>query len=311
MVSRGKRGKVPTSLRGMLVVNKEAGPSSNRVVQDLRRALGGVKAGHAGTLDPDAKGVLLVCLGRATKLAAFLTGLEKEYVGRMKFGEETDTQDGSGSVIARKPVGHLTGEFVGCRMRSFLGKTDQEPPMFSAVKVSGKRLYRLARQGKVVAREPRTVSIEEYSLLRWEAPFLSFRVRCGSGTYVRTLCRDLGRACGSAGHMTELTRTAVGSFPIENSVTVEEIQDAGPEGIVRFPLIAPAAALVHLPTVPLGEIEAGAARHGRPVNLPAGFPAEGVSAGVRVKLVGPDGGLVAVGRTRGVGEPIEIERVFA
>ena len=294
----------------MLVVNKEAGPSSNRVVQDLRRALGGVKAGHAGTLDPDAKGVLLVCLGRATKLVAFLTGLEKEYLGRMKFGEETDTQDGSGTVINRQPAGHLTGDLVGDRMRSFLGTTEQEPPMFSAVKVSGERLYRLARQGKVVERASRTISIEEFSLLRWEAPFLSFRVRCGSGTYVRTICHDLGRACGSAGHMTELTRTAVGSFGIENSVTVEEVRDAGSEGISRLPLIAPAEALVHLPTVPIGEGEAEAARHGRPVNLPNSFPAAGAIAAGRVKLVGPDGGLVAVGRLRGSGEPVEMERVF-
>jgi tRNA pseudouridine55 synthase len=305
-----KRGEMPLSLRGMLVVNKEAGPSSNRVVQDVRRALGGVKAGHAGTLDPDAKGVLLVCLGRATKLAAFLVGLEKEYVGRMKFGEETDTQDGSGSVIAREPVGHLTGELVGDGMRSFLGMIEQEPPMFSAVKVKGERLYRLARQGKVVAREPRTVSIGEFSLLRWEAPFLAFRVRCGSGTYVRTLCHDLGRACGSAGHMTELTRTAVGSFRLEDSVRVEEVRDAGPEGISRLPLIDPAKALVHLPTVSIGERETEMIRHGRPVNLPVDIPAAGVPAGGRVKLVGPDGGLVAVGRLRGSGEPVGMERVF-
>jgi tRNA pseudouridine55 synthase len=294
----------------MLVVNKEAGPSSNRVVQDLRRALGGVKAGHAGTLDPDAKGVLLVCLGRTTKLLAFLTGLEKEYVGVMKFGEETDTQDGSGTVIARQPTGHLSGSLIGERMRSFLGRSEQEPPMFSAVKVAGERLYRLARQGKVVAREPRTVSIEEFSPLRWEAPFLSFRVRCGSGTYVRTLCHDLGRACGSAGHMTELTRTAVGSFGIGNSVTVKEVGEAGPEGIRGLPLLSPAEALVHLPTVPIGEGEAAAVRHGRPVILPDDIPTEGLTAAGRVKLVGPDGGLVAVGRLRGRGEPFETERVF-
>jgi len=309
-LNRRKTSEVSSPLRGMLVVNKGAGPSSNRVVQDLRRALDGVKAGHAGTLDPDAKGVLLVCLGRATKLAAFLVGLEKEYVGRMKFGEETDTQDGSGNVIADQPVGHLTGELVGDRMRSFLGRIEQKPPMFSAVKVKGERLYRLARQGKVVARELRTVSVEEFSLLRWEAPFLVFRVRCGSGTYVRTLCHDLGRACGSAGHMTELTRTAVGSFRIENSVTVEEIRDAGLEGVSRLPLIAPVEALVHLPTVPIGEGEAAAARHGRPVNLSRPFPAAGAIAGGRVKLVGPDGGLVAVGHLRGNGEPVEMERVF-
>jgi tRNA pseudouridine55 synthase len=309
-VNQRKKSRASTSLRGMLVVNKEAGPSSNRVVQELRRALGGVKAGHAGTLDPDAKGVLLVCLGRTTKLLAFLTGLEKEYLGRMKFGEETDTQDGSGAVISLQPTEHLSGDLVGDRMGSFLGRRSQEPPMFSAVKVSGERLYRLARQGKVVARAPRPITVTEFSLLRWEAPFLAFRVRCGSGTYVRTLCHDLGRACGSAGHMTELTRTAVGSFRIEKSVSVEEVRAAGPEGISRLPLIAPAEALVHLPTVPVGEGEAEAARHGRPVNLPADIGGEVISAGRRVKLVDTDGGLVAVGRLRGSGEPVDTERVF-
>ena len=206
-------------LRGMLVIDKESGPTSNAVLQAVRKALGRPKAGHGGTLDPEANGVLLVCLGEATKIIPYLAGLEKEYEGSLRFGEETDTCDRWGSVTATAPTAHLEAEAVERQMAAFRGNILQRPPMYSALKVQGKRLYELARRGEKIERRPREVFVRDFAALGWDGPELRFRVRCGSGVYVRALCRDLGRACGSAAHMTALTRTAVGPFrPLDEAI---------------------------------------------------------------------------------------------
>jgi tRNA pseudouridine55 synthase len=305
------RGRVASPVQGILVVNKEAGPSSNKVLQRVRRLLDGVKAGHAGTLDPEAEGVLLVCVGEATKLVPWITGLEKEYSGRMEFGAETDTYDATGSVSATAPVAHLTRSLLEEKMGTFLGVTEQLPPMFSAVKVGGERLYRLARRGEVVDRRSRPVAVAEFSLLEWERPVLAFRVRCGGGTYIRSLCHDLAKKCGSAGHMTALTRTAVGPFRIEQSVTVDVLRNLTEKKAGCLPLVPLAEALSHLPAMRLSGEEAVDVRQGKaPVPRPGSLP-EGLQPGRDVKLVGGEGGLVAVVRYEGPEAPMPIRRVFA
>jgi tRNA pseudouridine55 synthase len=294
----------------MLVLRKERGPSSNRALQHARRILGGVKAGHAGTLDPGAEGVLLICLGEATKLMPFLSGFEKEYVGEMRFGVGTDTHDAEGNVTADGPVEHLARGPILEKMELFLGEIRQVPPMYSAVKVGGERLYKMARRGEEILRESRIVVVSEFALLEWESPVLRYRVRCGGGTYIRSLCRDLARECGTEGHMTSLTRTAVGPFRLETAVTLEELSVMAEEG-AALPLVPMAEALPHLPIMVLGTEEAADVRLGRRPTPSPGIRDGGWEPGADVKLVDPEGRLVAVVRYEGPDEPMPIHRVFA
>lgn len=292
-------------------MHKEPGPSSNRVLQNVRRLLGGIKAGHAGTLDPHAGGLLQVCLGEATKIVPFLAPLYKEYVGRMVFGAETESHDAWGKVVATAPVEHLELELVEARMSSFRGFISQVPPMYSAVKVQGERLYRLARRGEEVARKARTVEVVDFLLLSWERPSLEFLVRCGSGTYVRTLCHDLGKACGSAGHMTSLVRTAVGPFRLDRAVRVEGIRRILEEGRESLPLISLVEALPHLPLLQLKSEEALRIRQGQPPQAPSEALQEDLYEGQEVRLAGPEGDLVAVAACRGPKRSMTILRTFA
>lgn len=310
MISSPPERKGVSPLDGLLLVRKGKGPSSSQVVQQVRKALGGVKAGHTGTLDPEAEGILPVCLGKGTKLSAFLTGLDKEYEGTMKFGEETDTQDGEGEVLAVRPVAHLTEGKIRKEMQSFIGEILQLPPMFSAVKVDGERLYRRARRGEKVERRPRAIRVAKFDLARWESPFLDFRVLCGSGTYVRTLCRDLAEKCGSAGHMTALTRTAVGPFAVDRAVGVDEIKNIAREGISRLPLLSLSEAVPHLPGLEVTDEEAVSIRHGRPFRHDPARHGGDFKIRERVKLVTGGGELAAVATFRGAGEPLAYERVF-
>ena len=300
--------KSSSPLQGMLVLRKERGPSSNRALQHVRRILGGVKAGHAGTLDPGAEGILLVCVGEATKLMPFFSGFEKEYVGEMRFGVGTGTHDAEGEVTATAPVEHLTRELIVEKMRLFLGEIQQVPPMYSAVKVGGERLYRMARRGEEIFRESRSVTIAEFALLNWESPVLRYRVRCGGGTYVRSLCRDLARQCGTEGHMTSLMRTAVGPFRLETAVTLEDVRRAVEEG-GDLPLVPLAEALPHLQAIALGAEEVAHVRQGKRPPPSPGIHGE-VEPGADVKLVDPDGVLVAVVRYEGPEVSMPIRRVF-
>lgn len=296
--------------QGMLLVYKEAGPSSNKVLQNVRRLLGGVKAGHAGTLDPRAEGLLQVCLGEATKVVPFLATLHKEYVGRMVFGAETESHDAWGKVVGSAPVEHLTRGLVEDRMGSFRGLISQIPPMYSAVKVHGERLYRLARRGEEVARNARTVEVKHFSILSWERPRMEFLVRCGSGTYVRTLCHDLGKSCGSAGHMTSLVRTAVGPFRVDRAITVEGLRKILEEGREPLPVIPLVEALPHLPLLQVQADEARRVRQGQPPSTLSEELEEDLSEGQEVRLAGPEGDLVAVVSCRGPGRSMTIRRTF-
>lgn len=209
---------------GILVIDKSAGWTSQDVAAKLRGVFHERRVGHGGTLDPMATGVLPVFIGRATRAAEFLESAEKEYVAGLRLGVVTDTQDTSGTVLETNSV-CVTRAQLEAALRQFLGPIEQIPPMYSAIKINGQKLYELARRGQEVARKPRSITIHALELLEGEGADWTIRVRCSKGTYVRTLCHDLGRALGCGGCMSSLRRTRAGSFTLAQAVTMQQVLD--------------------------------------------------------------------------------------
>ena len=209
---------------GILVIDKSAGWTSQDVAAKLRGVFHERRVGHGGTLDPMATGVLPVFIGRATRAAEFLESAEKEYVAGLRLGVVTDTQDTSGTVLETNSV-CVTRAQLEAALRQFLGPIEQIPPMYSAIKINGQKLYELARRGQEVARRPRSITIHALELLEGEGADWAVRVRCSKGTYVRTLCHDLGRALGCGGCMSSLRRTRAGSFTLAQAVTMQQVLD--------------------------------------------------------------------------------------
>ena len=209
---------------GILVIDKSAGWTSQDVAAKLRGVFHERRVGHGGTLDPMATGVLPVFIGRATRAAEFLESAEKEYVAGLRLGVVTDTQDTSGTVLEANSVCVTRAQLEGA-LRQFLGPIEQIPPMYSAIKINGQKLYELARRGQEVARRPRSITIHALELLEGEGADWTVRVRCSKGTYVRTLCHDLGRALGCGGCMSSLRRTRAGSFTLAQAVTMQQVLD--------------------------------------------------------------------------------------
>lgn len=210
-------------INGIINIKKEKGYTSHDVVAKLRGIVGQRKIGHTGTLDPDATGVLPVCLGKATKLCDLLTDKDKTYETVLLLGVETDTQDISGEVLNQSEVDVTEEEVKACVM-SYVGEYDQVPPMYSALKVNGKKLYELAREGKTIERKSRKVTIHQIEILEMNLPEVRLRVSCSKGTYIRTLCHDVGQELKCFGCMKELVRTQVSRFNIEESLTLGEVQ---------------------------------------------------------------------------------------
>ncbi len=233
---------------GMINVYKEKGYTSHDVVAKLRGICKQKKIGHTGTLDPDAVGVLPVCLGNATKLCDMLTDKEKEYIAEFKLGITTDTQDISGKVLEERDVS-VSKQQAEDAVMSFVGHYDQIPPMYSALKVNGKKLYELAREGKEVERKSRPVTIFEIEILEEKFPEFMIRVRCSKGTYIRTLCHDIGQKLGCGAVMTSLMRTKSGSFRIEDAYKLDEIQKKADEGDLESIVIPTEKMFEHLPIV--------------------------------------------------------------
>lgn len=217
-------------IHGVLNIYKEKGYTSHDVVAKLRGIVGQKKIGHTGTLDPDAVGVLPVCLGKATKLCDMLTDKNKTYETVMILGKVTDTQDVSGAVLAEKETKYLTEEVVKNAIMSFVGDYMQVPPMYSALKVNGKKLYELAREGIEIERKARPVSILDIQIKEVNLPRVRMEVSCSKGTYIRTLCHDIGEKLGCGACMEELIRTKVSRFEIQDSLTLEQISDLKAEG---------------------------------------------------------------------------------
>lgn len=211
-------------INGIVNIYKEKGYTSHDVVAVLRKVVGQKKIGHTGTLDPDATGVLPVCLGRATKVCELLTDHDKTYEALLLLGKTTDTQDISGEVLEEKDPGNLAEEKVRSCIESFIGEYDQIPPMYSALKVNGKKLYELAREGKTVERKSRKVQIHGIRILEMNLPHVRMEVDCSKGTYIRTLCHDIGEKLQVGGCMEELERTKVGRFLKEDAVTLDEVR---------------------------------------------------------------------------------------
>lgn len=216
-------------INGIIVIHKEAGYTSHDVVAKMRGICGQKKIGHTGTLDPEATGVLPVCLGSATKLCDMLMDRDKEYVAELLLGVETDTQDMTGKVLAKRPV-EVTKEEIQRACASFVGEYRQVPPMYSALKVNGKKLYELARAGQEVERKARPVVIHRLEILDYRLPAIEFSVVCSKGTYIRTLCADIGQRLGCGGAMAHLRRDRVGEFCLEEAVTLGHLQKMKEEG---------------------------------------------------------------------------------
>lgn len=219
-------------LEGVINIYKEKGYTSHDVVAKLRGILKQKKIGHTGTLDPDAEGVLLVCLGKATKLCDMLTDRDKTYRCTMLLGRETDTQDTTGAVLSERPV-TASEEEVRLAVNSFVGNYSQIPPMYSALKVGGKKLYELAREGKEVERAARPVMINSIEIEEIVLPRVVMSVSCSKGTYIRTLCHDIGRKLGCGACMEHLLRTQVGRFGLEGSLTLDQVEQRRDEGTLN------------------------------------------------------------------------------
>jgi tRNA pseudouridine55 synthase len=273
---------------GVLVVDKPAGPTSHDVVARVRRLFSTRRVGHAGTLDPPATGVLLVGLGRATRLLRFLQDLEKVYAATVAFGVSTSTQDATGAVLRRQPCG-FTEDELRAEAHAFVGDIEQVPPMVSAVKVGGEPLYRAARRGEVVERAARAVRVYDLAVESYDegAGRAGILVRCSSGTYVRTLASDLGDRLGCGAHLSTLRRLAIGSFSASEAVTLEALESLG--GVQRRERLLPMVeALRDFPSVSVAGEVVDAVRNGRPIDVAA------PETGRPVAVLDPAGELLAV-----------------
>ena len=267
---------------GALIIDKPAGLTSHDVVARVRRIIGHRRVGHTGTLDPFATGVLVVLVGRATRLAQFLSGAEKEYEALIRLGYATDTGDVTGTRVEEshaktRSAQSLRKEEIEAAMASLTGDIEQLPPMFSAKKIGGRKLYEHARRGEEIERQPARVTISEFELLNDDGEFprrnedgtadLRARVVCSAGTYVRTLAEDLGKRLGTGAHLAALRRTRAGRFEINDAQTLEDLAERMAQGSLPQALISPGDALSHLPSIVLDEAQAGQTIHGIDLRL--------------------------------------------
>ena len=252
---------------GFLTVDKPAGMTSHTVVSQIRRGLKIKKVGHAGTLDPMATGVLIICLGNATRLSEYAMASTKRYIARVRLGAVTDTYDAEGEIIAEADASHITQDDVLRVLPNFTGDLQQIPPMYSAIKKDGRKLYDLARAGESIELEPRPVTIHSLTLNEWSAPEFVLDVVCSAGTYIRSLAYDIGQALGVGGHLTGLIRAASGSFKLEDAVQLDALLADADWG--RF-MLPPDTAVSHLPAVHLDDVDTEHVWNGRiPQHVPS------------------------------------------
>ena len=285
-MSRRKRG---LDIHGVVLLDKPAGISSNRALQKVRGIYQARKAGHTGSLDPFATGMLPICLGEASKTAAFMLEAGKHYRAIARLGEATATGDIEGDMIQTCQIPGPDPENIARAMEQFVGEIQQVPPMYSALKHEGRPLYEYARAGIEIDRPARAVTIHQLDLVDWQSPNLTFEVQCSKGTYIRTLAEDIATALGSCAHLVELRRSVVepfGDFPM---VTLEELQEARErDGLQQF-LLPVDAGLPDWPRVDLDTTQRGKFMHGN--HFP--FSVKGLSAG-KVRVYGPDGDLLGL-----------------
>lgn len=300
------------ALEGVLILHKEAGWTSHDVVAKIRRLLGGGKVGHAGTLDPSATGVLPILVGRATRIAEYLINWDKEYRAVLRLGETTDTQDATGRVLTRVDPCEVTEDALHAVLTRFRGVQRQRPPMYSAVKVGGQPLYKAARAGRTVDREERSIAVHELEIVGVHGCDVALRIVCSKGTYIRTLCADIGQALGVGGHLHALERRRVGPLSIEQAVTVDQVAGHLAAGTLRGQFISLDRLLFQLPAVIVNDEQARRVLHGSPV-----FPVEveqlpSSPSTLSVRLKNEAGQLLAIGtRDAGGAGSIRIRKVLS
>jgi tRNA pseudouridine55 synthase len=286
---------------GVLIIKKEAGWTSHDVVAKVRHLFGDVKVGHAGTLDPAATGVLPLLIGRGTRIAEYLVEWDKEYRAVLRLGETTDTQDATGTVLTRCATDAVTPSAIHEAVGRFHGPIEQVPPMYSAVKVGGVPLYKSARAGKTIARDARTIVIHALEVEAIQGRDVTLRIVCSKGTYVRTLCADIGEALGVGGHMFALERRRVGPLAIDRASTVDEIVTLHALGRIGDDLLSLDRALGHLGIAVIDAQTVDRVRHGAPIPAAKILRWEGVGDAVRgvqapIRVHDTAGCLVAIGK---------------
>ena len=282
-----------TGPSGVLVVDKPQGLTSHDVVNVVRRLIRTRRVGHAGTLDPMATGVHVLLVGAATRLSRFAMDADKRYRGVVRMGETTTTYDAEGETVAGAPV-DVDRATIEAVLPSFTGEILQTPPMYAAIKVEGRKLYELAREGKEVRREPRSVTIHSLQILAWDPPDLTLDVVCSSGTYIRSLAHDIGATLGCGAHLHALTRLRSGPFTVDSAYSLRELETLQLAGALPRALLPPQAALASMPAVVLSGEQVQAVRYGQTIDVAL----EGQPEPVQARDT--DGELVAV--LIGVGE---------
>jgi tRNA pseudouridine55 synthase len=265
---------VRNAISGVLVVDKPVGLTSHDVVQVVRKGTNIRRAGHTGTLDPRASGVLVILIGPAVRLSEYVSASDKRYQAILHLGATTDTYDAEGKVTSSRPVDNITEEQFEEELQKFVGKIEQVPPPYSAVKVKGRKAYEMARNGEEVDLAPRTITVYSLELLEWAPPEAVIDVYCSSGTYVRSLAYDLGEALGCGAHLVGLRRTKSGRFTLRDAVPLRKLKDAFEDGNWYQYLIPAAEALSDWPAVELTEEEIDTIRHGHRVPAPADSQAQ-------------------------------------
>lgn len=281
-------------IHGIINVYKEKGFTSHDVVAKLRGIAGQKKIGHTGTLDPDATGVLPVCLGKATKLCDLLTDKDKTYETVLLLGKTTDTQDITGEILEEKSTETLDEDMVRKVIEGFVGDYEQIPPMYSALKVNGKKLYELAREGKIIERKARPVKILDIRILEMALPRVRMEVSCSKGTYIRTLCHDIGEKLGCGGCMESLIRTRVSSFQIENAKTLDEIEGLKKEGKLEEILIPIDEMFPSYPKITVKDSWKAFAKNGNPLELKMLKDDSGQDTECQVRLYDEAGKFIAI-----------------
>jgi len=311
-VTVSRRRKHGRHLHGLLLLDKATGVSSNHALQQIKRLFDARKAGHTGSLDPLATGMLPICFGEATKLSSYLLHADKSYLTGARLGKTTTTADVEGDLLEERPVpAGIDVQRLQAVADRFVGETDQIPPMYSALKVDGQRLYRLAREGKTVTRQARRVTIHRIDVLQVENGLATLEVQCSKGTYIRTLVEDIGAAVGCGAHVESLRRTSVVPFTTQPMYTLAALAAGETDLVALDRLLLPVdAAIGQLPRCQLNVAMSGLFRHGQPVPvvaLDAAFQGKPADGAVVVRVYGPDG-LIGIGRH--CGDRLQPQRVL-
>ncbi len=297
-------------INGILNIYKEKGYTSHDVVARLRKITGQKKIGHTGTLDPDAEGVLPVCLGKATKVCDLLTDRDKTYEAVLLLGRTTDTQDTSGTVLEEKPTEGITPEQTAACICGFEGEYDQIPPMYSALKINGRKLYELAREGKTVERKSRRVTIHRIRILEMDLPRVKMEVDCSKGTYIRTMCQDIGDRLGTGGCMERLVRTRSGRFEIGAARRLDEVAEIVQDGRLREILIPLDSVFADLPEGAVSGREAQKAFNGNPLSKKGLRIQKEPEPGERYRIYDPDGHFIGIYWYDADKKRFELEKMF-